>query len=572
MIFVWIALAWTANARLTRKAESKPLARLDRQVSNPGAMMVVRHFVGSVLFLACLCQVAAAADVQSPGSATKALQNRLVESPAALSETNLTNAEGFLQRGLSYYDAENYTRAVALLKQAVFLEPTNFEANLKLGYSYYNLQNYAAAAAALRAAVQCKPSDPAARCRLGDALYALKRYDEAAAAYKQTLALATNRFSGWMGLGNCQYCRKEFRDAAESYQRCASLRPTNYSAHVWLGHSLVQLDQVDKAAAAFGRAASLRPHDYEANLGSGITLLRLSRFEEATSSLEQALDSKPNARLPRWGLLVCYAATGNVGKIPGLHLGIGMPIACLLLAFYLPAMAWLIGKSLRPGLAQAPGPVFALAWCSVMTLGQTVFILAPAFAFSWPISRTLGMGICLSSLPLFAAALLGFARQPWGEPFAWPPRIPGGKLVLAAFAGLAAVVLLEEGYSWVVEHITGKPIPDQMITSWLGSEMGTRWFSFVAITLVAPTAEEILFRGLVFGAIGKWLSGPWSIVVSAAVFAVAHLQPIYFLPLFGVGLVLGWARAKTGGLALPILLHSANNCAALLMTQFPHGQ
>jgi hypothetical protein len=94
---------------------------------------------------------------------------------------------------------------------------------------------------------------------------------------------------------------------------------------------------------------------------------------------------------------------------------------------------------------------------------------------------------------------------------------------------------------------------------------------YLAIATVAPATEEILFRGLLFGAIGRRLSGPWTIVVTAAVFALAHLQPIYFVPLFGVGLVLGWARQKSGGLVLPILLHCVNNCGALLMMSLSPG-
>jgi membrane protease YdiL (CAAX protease family) len=197
-------------------------------------------------------------------------------------------------------------------------------------------------------------------------------------------------------------------------------------------------------------------------------------------------------------------------------------------------------------------------------LGQTVIILVLLLVFSWSMSQSIGPGVALSAVPLIGAAVFGFSRQPWGAPFAWQQRMPGAKLVLVAFLSLGSMVLFEWGYTWFVERLTGKGMPDQMIVNLLGSGVHSFWLALLGMGLLAPTAEEILFRGLLFRAIGRWLSGPWTIVVTAAIFALAHLQPSYFLPLFGVGLVLGWARKRTGGLALPILLHCVNNCVALL--------
>lgn len=348
--------------------------------------------------------------------------------------------------------------------------------------------------------------------------------------------------------------------------------PTKYSAPLWLGYSLAKLGRYEQASAAFGRAESLRPGDYDANFWRGLMLLRVNRFPESIPNLERALASRPGARDVRWLLFAGYLATGQGSKIAGLHLGLAVSFSILLVCLYVPAIALLLRKSVRLDSRPAPGLGFALAWCAVMVEGQTAFILLPVFAFSWSMSRALGLGVSLSALPLIAAAGWGFARQPWGAPFVWPPRIPGGRLILAAFVGLGGVLLLDEGYSWLVQWITGHPMPDQMITSWLGA--GTQempWLVFCAVALVAPAAEEILFRGLLFGAIGKRLSPRWTIAVTAAVFAVAHLQPVFFVPLFFVGLLLGWARDRSGGLALPILIHCVNNTAALLVAMWHVG-
>ena len=54
----------------------------------------------------------------------------------------------------------------------------------------------------------------------------------------------------------------------------------------------------------------------------------------------------------------------------------------------------------------------------------------------------------------------------------------------------------------------------------------------------------------------------WSIIVTALIFAGFHVQPAAFLQLSLLGLLLGWARARTGAVGLPILLHVLNNSLA----------
>jgi len=50
-----------------------------------------------------------------------------------------------------------------------------------------------------------------------------------------------------------------------------------------------------------------------------------------------------------------------------------------------------------------------------------------------------------------------------------------------------------------------------------------------------------------------------AVILSAAAFALMHLQPLYLTPLFCLGLLLGAARVRTGSLGLSILLHITNN-------------
>lgn len=86
--------------------------------------------------------------------------------------------------------------------------------------------------------------------------------------------------------------------------------------------------------------------------------------------------------------------------------------------------------------------------------------------------------------------------------------------------------------------------------------------------LVAPVAEEMLFRGL----LQRWLekacgrrTAAW--VLTAAAFAAAHASLFFMLPLFAVSLCFSRAKAQ-GGLAASILAHALYNATALATVIF----
>jgi CAAX protease family protein len=85
------------------------------------------------------------------------------------------------------------------------------------------------------------------------------------------------------------------------------------------------------------------------------------------------------------------------------------------------------------------------------------------------------------------------------------------------------------------------------------------------VTVVAPVAEEVFFRGYFFGALRNW-HGLWpAAVITGLVFGGIHggSSPIGFLvPLAFLGFVLCLLYARTGSLYPCIVLHSLNNSIA----------
>jgi uncharacterized protein len=88
----------------------------------------------------------------------------------------------------------------------------------------------------------------------------------------------------------------------------------------------------------------------------------------------------------------------------------------------------------------------------------------------------------------------------------------------------------------------------------------------VAVVLVAPVAEELLFRGALLRALLRRTTPAWAIFASALVFALVHplgdpeVGSVIVVPaILALGLVSGYQAVRTGNLSRSIMLHMGFN-------------
>ena len=95
-------------------------------------------------------------------------------------------------------------------------------------------------------------------------------------------------------------------------------------------------------------------------------------------------------------------------------------------------------------------------------------------------------------------------------------------------------------------------------------------FLLVGLTaaVLAPIAEEIYFRGYVFRAYYEQKGPVQAYLFSAALFALVHLNPQAFWPIFAVGLFLAWLYRHTGSIVPGMLAHAFNNALAFSFLYF----
>ena len=127
--------------------------------------------------------------------------------------------------------------------------------------------------------------------------------------------------------------------------------------------------------------------------------------------------------------------------------------------------------------------------------------------------------------------------------------------VLAALGALIPSV-------WIQEHMPELP---NIVEGEFDMIMKDRW-GYLVVGLLAPLAEEMVFRGAVLRSLLRWKENPWiGIVISAVLFAVIHMNPAQMPHAFLIGLLLGWLYYRTDSIMPGVVYHWVNNTVAYVM-------
>jgi uncharacterized protein len=81
----------------------------------------------------------------------------------------------------------------------------------------------------------------------------------------------------------------------------------------------------------------------------------------------------------------------------------------------------------------------------------------------------------------------------------------------------------------------------------------------VTVMVAAPIGEELFFRGFAQPALQRSWGPIAAVIVSGAMFALIHLDPVGFIGLWEIGILLALLRYWTGSLWPSILCHAVNN-------------
>jgi uncharacterized protein len=142
--------------------------------------------------------------------------------------------------------------------------------------------------------------------------------------------------------------------------------------------------------------------------------------------------------------------------------------------------------------------------------------------------------------------------------FRW---LPLSRSLRQALKGFLMVLPLVSLVGWLQAQLWGDPGGSNPLLELVLNSHNVPALTCFGITAIvlAPLFEETIFRGALLPVAARKLGATGGILLSAAVFAVAHLSLGELLPLLVLGIGLGWLRMQSGRLGSCVLMHALWN-------------
>lgn len=223
-------------------------------------------------------------------------------------------------------------------------------------------------------------------------------------------------------------------------------------------------------------------------------------------------------------------------------------------------------------------------YCLIYGIQVVVFMTLPAilpFPVPWDLdsgsrdATILAAGLALQ-LPLLAYLPLMRSYRPelFGFPLSAPEEYPTWSLlrILVAFLLLMPLVLVVNGL-WQAVLLGLQELgvsinrePQELVSLIAENESPLLLFGFFLIAvLLAPVAEELIFRGGIYGFLKTRFPRWIALLLSASAFATLHANLASLVPLLFLGIALALAYEASGHIRVPILLHALFNAHQLLI-------
>jgi membrane protease YdiL (CAAX protease family) len=99
----------------------------------------------------------------------------------------------------------------------------------------------------------------------------------------------------------------------------------------------------------------------------------------------------------------------------------------------------------------------------------------------------------------------------------------------------------------------------------VGDSLGGLSLALLGAGIVAPVAEEAFFRGFVFSGLRRNMRLVPALGLSAALFAIVHITPTSWPPIFVLGILFALLYEQTGSVWPAVIMHGLINSMAFVL-------
>jgi tetratricopeptide (TPR) repeat protein len=182
--------------------------------------------------------------------------------------------------GSTYYNKEEYTRALAQFNYIISRFPSFEMAYLGRGLTYFQQKKFLKAQSDFQTYSRYKPNDFRAYYYLGRVSNQLKKYADAIKDLNTAIKLNPNYGRNYFELGNVYYAMHRYRTSITHYQHTLKLEPGHIETHKRLGESYYRMHNFSGAINEFKVVLEDQPTDGEANFMMGVTVYKQALLDE----------------------------------------------------------------------------------------------------------------------------------------------------------------------------------------------------------------------------------------------------------------------------------------------------
>lgn len=177
----------------------------------------------------------------------------------------------------------------------------------------------------------------------------------------------------------------------------------------------------------------------------------------------------------------------------------------------------------------------------------------------------LGGAMTYAAVVIFIIGILVYRNVSLTRVLGWDAQSFGGALWRALLCLVAAYPLLMLVQAMVYGAAGGNVTPQDVVEFLHDAKSPRDRMAVLAMAvIVAPLAEETIFRGYLYPVGKRYLGSFVSAVATASIFAVLHGHAASIPALFTLALCLALSYEKTGSLLVPMLMHAVFNAVSIV--------